>query len=243
MCFCKSNYNLNGSLSSIDDFFLRATPVGVSDAPDGRRRSLDTAVCWSGWTGVLEPDGVRVLEAVLNVGATPIVTCLTLFELALLDELELSPVKVGMLEALDMPVDLGAGLAGDRRPLGVLGLEPVPFRVVFLADDSVAELRPEVVGVRLGILEGVSSVLSSDKFDPCLEGGLLPGLLPVLDAGLELFLDPPGVMFDRYVGLLGVLNPLSLSLNESGVPADNDDLVLRGKLPIGTDLCDLSLTQ
>lgn len=55
-----------------------------------------------------------------------------------------------------MHIYLRAGLAGERRPLGVLGLEPVPFTVLFLADDKVAELKPEV-GVLLGILEGVSS--------------------------------------------------------------------------------------
>jgi hypothetical protein len=59
-----------------------------------------------------------------------------------------------------------------------------------------AELLPDV-GVLLGILDGVaSSVLSKDKFDPCLDGGLLPGLLPVLDWGLELLLEPPGVNVD-----------------------------------------------
>lgn len=146
-----NNYNLKGSRSSIDDFFLRACPVGVSDAPDGRRSNRETAVCWSGWTGVLEPDGVLVL---------------------------------------------GAGLAGDRSPLGVLGLDPVPLSAVFLAEDKVTELRPDVVGVLLGILDGVSSVLSSDRLDPCLDGGLLPGLLPVRDAGRELLLEPPGVKLD-----------------------------------------------
>lgn len=35
-------------------------------------------------------------------------------------------------------------------------------------------------------------VLSKDKLEPCLDGGLLPGLLPVLDVGLELLLEPPG---------------------------------------------------
>lgn len=70
---------------------------------------------------------------------------------------------------------------------------------------------------------------------------MLPGRLPVLDAGLELLLDPPGVKFDLYEGFLGVRKPLSLSLSESGVPADN--LEVLGKLPIGTDRWDLSLTQ
>lgn len=104
---------------------------------------------------------------------------------------------------------------------------------------------PCPIGVFLGILDGVASskrkyvkiiiihvvlrkkclpVLSSDKFDPCLDGGLLPGRLPVLEAGLELFLDPPGDMGVRYDGFLGVLKEaLSLSDNESGVPADNED--------------------
>lgn len=119
----------------------------------------------------MEPDGVLVLEAVLSVGATPIVTCFTLLELALLP----------------------TGLAGEISPLGVLGLELDPF-ILFVVER--AELLPDV-GVLLGILDGVvSSVLSKDKFDPCLDGGLLPGLLPVLDCGLELLLDPPGVSVD-----------------------------------------------
>lgn len=72
-------------------------------------------------------------------------------------------------------------------------------------------------------------VLSNDKFDPCLEGGLLPGRLPVLDAGLELFLDPAGDIADRYDGFLGVRKVVfSLSDNESGVPADNEDFDVRG---------------
>jgi len=46
----------------MDDFFRRACPVGVSDAPEFLRNNLDTAVGWSGCTGVLEPDGVLVLD-------------------------------------------------------------------------------------------------------------------------------------------------------------------------------------
>lgn len=41
-----------------------------------------------------------------------------------------------------------------------------------------------------------SPVLSNDRFEPCLDGGLLPGLLPALEAGLELLLEPPGVSVD-----------------------------------------------
>lgn len=74
-----------------------------------------------------------------------------------------------------------------------------------------------------------SPVLSNDKFDPCLDGGLLPGRLPVLDAGLELLLDPAGEIADLYDGFLGVLKVVfSLSDNESGVPADNEDFDVRG---------------
>lgn len=49
-----------------------------------------------------------------------------------------------------------AGLAGDINPVGVRGLEPDPL-IVFLAVERVDALRPEVVGVLLGILDGVAS--------------------------------------------------------------------------------------
>lgn len=87
-------------------------------------------------------------------------------------------------------------------------------------------------------------VLSSDKLEPCLDGGLLPGLLPVLEVGLEFDLEA-GVddILNPDEGLRGVRNvELSLSDSESGVPADKDDFVTLGKLPIGTDLADLSRT-
>lgn len=85
-------------------------------------------------------------------------------------------------------------------------------------------------------------MLSRDRLEPCLDGGLLPGLLPVLDVGLEFDLEA-GVDDILYDGLRGVRNvELSLSDNESGVPPDNDDFVTRGRLPIGTDLADLSRT-
>lgn len=85
-------------------------------------------------------------------------------------------------------------------------------------------------------------MLSRDRLEPCLEGGLLPGLLPVLDVGLE-FDREAGVDDILYDGLRGVRNvELSLSDNESGVPAESDDFVTRGRLPIGTDLADLSRT-
>lgn len=88
-------------------------------------------------------------------------------------------------------------------------------------------------------------MLSSDKFDPCLEGGLLLGRLPVRDAGLELDLEPPGVMLDLYEGRLGVRKvPPSLSDRDSGVPADSEDfecLEAPAEL-IGCDRTDLSRT-
>jgi hypothetical protein len=189
---------------------------------------------------VLDPDGVRVLAAVLSVGALPIVTCRGL--LVLLGVV--TDVSVGILDALGMPDDLPAGLAGETNPVGVLGLDPpVPFCV--LRNDDPAEGTRLEVGVLRGILEGVpSSVLSRERLEPCLDGGLLPGLLPVLDAGLELDLDPPGVSVDLYDdGFRGVRKvALSLSDSESGVPADNEDLVVRGRLPIGTDRAERSRT-
>lgn len=87
-------------------------------------------------------------------------------------------------------------------------------------------------------------MLSRDKLEPCLEGGLLPGLLPVLDAGLEFDREAgvDDILYDDD-GLRGVRNvELSLSDSESGVPADSDDLVTLGKLPMGTDLADRSRT-
>lgn len=69
-------------------------------------------------------------------------------------------------------------------------------------------------------------VLSSDNDEPCRDGGLDPARL----AGREFGFEPPGVNPVRlgvYDGFRGVYRPppklLSLSLNESGVDADNDD--------------------
>lgn len=90
-------------------------------------------------------------------------------------------------------------------------------------------------------------VLSKDKFEPCLDGGLDPVRLAGLEFGFEPLRDPPGVipvLFGVYDGFLGVYRPptprlLSLSLNESGVEADNDDL---DGLDIATERTDLSRT-
>lgn len=64
-------------------------------------------------------------------------------------------------------------------------------------------------------------MLSSERDDPWRDGGF--------DPDLELGFEPPGVKprLGVYDGFLGVYRPprlLSLSLNESGVDADNDDL-------------------
>lgn len=98
-----------------------------------------------------------------------------------------------------------------------------------------------------GIRDGVpSSVLSKERFEPCLEGGLEPVLLAGRDDGLDGGPEPPGVKLDLPVEAflnvdLGVANEASLSLKESGVPADSEE---RDALdaPIGTDLADLSRT-
>jgi len=166
-------------------------------------------------------------------------------------------------EGVDWPLKLrlvGAGLAD---PDGVLGLDIVlpkadipvfPFtfvmveptdkrdgRGVFVVDDVLPSLR---CGIRDGV---VSSVLSSDRFEPWCDGGFEPALLAGLELGFDPFLDPPGVspvLFGVYDGFLGVYLPpaprlLSLSLNESGVDADSDD---RDGRDIATDRTDLSRT-
>lgn len=101
-----------------------------------------------------------------------------------------------------------------------------------------------LMGMRDGVV--ASSVLSKDKFDPCLEGGFDPALDPAREPGRDV----PGVKVD--LGTLGFLylvpSPLaaSLSLSESGVPALNEDLEARPAAPapadIGTDRAVLSLT-
>lgn len=67
--------------------------------------------------------------------------------------------------------------------------------------------------------------------EPCLDTGFEPVRLAGREFGFDPFLDPPGVkpvLFGVYDGFRGVYFPgpmlLSLSLSESGVEADNDDL-------------------
>lgn len=85
--------------------------------------------------------------------------------------------------------------------------------------------------------------LSKERLEPWRDGGLLPGRLPVLEVGLELGLELPGVEDILYDGLRGVRNTeLSLSDSESGVPAEYEVFDTLGKLPMGTDLADRSRT-
>lgn len=80
-------------------------------------------------------------------------------------------------------------------------------------------------------------MLSNESVDPWREGGFEPARLTGRELGLELPSDPPGVnpVLVGTDGFLCVYRPwlLSLSLNESGVDADNDDRVGRD---IATDL-------
>lgn len=92
-------------------------------------------------------------------------------------------------------------------------------------------------------------LLSNDNVDPCRDGGFEPERLAGREFGFEPFREPPGVMpvvlFGVYETFRGVYRPavprlLSLSLNESGVDADNDVLVVL--VDIATDRTDLSRT-
>lgn len=128
----------------------------------------------------------------------------------------------------------------------------VPFVVVVFTplptDRREGRAAPDIgvdvdVSPRLvGILDcAPSSVLSRDRVEPCRDGGFDPVLLAGLEFGLELPNDPPGVKPDRVDmdGFRGVYrlppapSALSLSLNESGVEADNEE---RDGRDIATDL-------
>lgn len=145
---------------------------------------------------------------------------------------------------------VGAGLAVFD---GVLGREIVlpnaempSFPVTFVIVDPVTDRRDGLWELPLGVVEpsrlcgmrvGVaSSVLSSDSDEPCRDGGF--------DPGREFGFDPLGVnpRLGVYDGLRGVYRPpklLSLSLNESGVDADNDD---RDGRDMATERADFSRT-
>jgi len=64
--------------------------------------------------------------------------------------------------------------------------------VLILAADDIVLLPTE--GLRCGMRDGVvSSVLSSDRFEPCLDGGFEPCRLKGRELGFELGREPTGV--------------------------------------------------
>lgn len=84
---------------------------------------------------------------------------------------------------------VGAGLAA---PDGVRVDTPFVFVAGVTEPTESLEGRgvlvvPEVVTLRCGMRVGLSSLLSSDKFDPCLLGGFEPPRL----AGREFGFEPP----------------------------------------------------
>lgn len=137
------NYSHAGFVDDVVDFFC--CPVGVSPAPDGRRNNLEAAVGTPAGTGVLDPEGVRVLEAVRKIGALEVDRFLVLVVVVLAD-----------------------GLPGETNPVGVLGRDKdVPFVFNLRAeDDAVLPDRPDIADVLRGMRDGVSSVLSRDKLEP-----------------------------------------------------------------------------
>jgi len=128
----------------------------------------------------------------------------------------------GVLDPLRFRL-VGAGLAD---PDGVL-VEPFALVADGVPTDSRDGLEGvvDVVTRRVGIRVCVpSSLLFSDKLDPCLEPLALKGL----ELGFELPREPPGVIpvltpADDFLGVYPRPKLLSLSLNESGVEADNED--------------------
>lgn len=145
---------------------------------------------------------------------------------------------------------VGAGLAeleGVRgREIVLPNAEMPSFPVTLVIVDPVTDNLDGRCELPLGVVEPIrrcgmrdgvaSSVLSSDNVDPCRDGGF--------DPGREFGFEPPGVnpRLGVYDGFRGVYRPpklLSLSLNESGVEADNDD---RDGRDIATDRADFSRT-
>lgn len=94
---------------------------------------------------MLDPEGVRVLEAVRKIGALEVDRFLVLVVVVLAD-----------------------GLPGETNPVGVLGRDKdVPFVFNLRAeDDAVLPDRPDIADVLRGMRDGVSSVLSRDKLEP-----------------------------------------------------------------------------
>lgn len=116
-----------------------------------------------------------------------------------------SPISVGMLDERLMPPFLVG--AGDAAPDAVLDETPFVWVVVVVVPLVLVLVDPtdsrDGLGVvvllggilRVGMRDGVaSSVLSSDRVDPCRDGGFDPARDAGRELGRELALDPPGVI-------------------------------------------------
>lgn len=115
-----------------------------------------------------------------------------------------SPISVGMLDERLMPPFLVG--AGDAAPDAVLDETPFVWVVVVVVPLALVLVDPTdsrdgrgvvvLVGIRrVGMRDGVaSSVLSSDRVEPCREGGFDPAREAGRELGRELALDPPGVI-------------------------------------------------
>lgn len=137
-------------------------------------------------------------------------------------------------DSLEGLVDVGVDVDVMTRRVGIRDWEP--------SSEDTTEIPIKSLFTRHSLFSPLP-VLSSDSVDPWRDGGFDPALLRGRELGLELPKDPPGVrpVLVGTDGFLCVNLPwlLSLSLNESGVDADNDD---REGRDIATDLWDFSRT-
>lgn len=134
--------------------------------------------------GVVPRDVRRIVE--LNVGSAELF------------------LGVCMPDGVELPLMfrlVGAGLAEPEAVLRVMVLVPLrrlPGVVLVTERRAGRGVVPLVVlavdGLRCGMREGVwSSVLSSDRVEPCRDGGFDPCLLSGRELGLEPAREPPGV--------------------------------------------------
>lgn len=109
-------------------------------------------------------------------------------------------------DGVDVPLVFLVG-AGDAAPDAVLDETPFVWVVVVVVPLVLVLVDPtdsrDGLGVvvllggirRVGMRDGVaSSVLSSDRVDPCRDGGFDPARDAGRELGRELALDPPGVI-------------------------------------------------
>lgn len=109
-------------------------------------------------------------------------------------------------DGVDVPLVFLVG-AGDAAPDAVLDETPFvwvvvvvvpPLALVLVDPTDSRDGRGVVVLVgirRVGMRDGVaSSVLSSDRVEPCRDGGFDPAREAGRELGRELALDPPGVI-------------------------------------------------